>query len=79
MTQVFYSSSKIISQNIHFLYAFSAIILFIISYNLSRINLVYEKTVYANCVFGLGKNIVTNGEINRSFKGFKILRLLLRH
>jgi len=79
MTQVFYSSSKIILQNIHFLYIFSAIILFIISYNLSRINLVYEKTVYANCASGLGKNIVTNGKIDRSFKGFKILRLLLRH
>ncbi len=79
MVHVVYNSSNVILQNICFISIFSAIILFIISYNLSRINLVFVETFYANCVFRFRKKFVTNGLTDHSYKGFKILRLLVRY
>ncbi len=78
MVSALYSSSKIISQNICFLYTSFAIILIIASLNFSRINGAFRKAVYANCVSGFRKNIVASGDADRSFKGFRVLRLLLR-
>jgi len=75
MTQVLYDSSKFISQNTYFLYAISAIIFIIFKF----LNGFFSRAVYAKCVYGIRKNIVTNGIADRSFKGFRVLRLLLRY